>query len=48
VFFVTLPFSSHPERANAAVFIAQLVREGVVFKAVVEDDLIVVKFTGGY
>ncbi len=31
-----------------AAFIAALVRQGVTFKATMEFDVIVVKFTGGF
>ena len=47
---ITLPFHSIPARIDAAQFLAELVRQGVTFKAETTGDGIdmVITFTGGY
>lgn len=47
---LTLPFHSDAMRIAAAQFLAELVRQGVCFKAVTSRDEVdlVVTFTGGF
>lgn len=45
---VNLPFSTEADRQESAQFIAQLVREGVLFSASVSHTTLTITFTGGF
>lgn len=44
----TLPYYTSEDVVNAAVFIAAMVREGVLFHSSVESNKMVITFTGGH
>ena len=45
---VQLPFWKNDQITEAAVFIAELVRQGVLFSAVLRDEHLEIEFTGGF
>ena len=48
MYSIELDFGTDDERAAAAVFIAGLVKQGLVFKAREVRGLLIVELTGGY
>lgn len=48
MYCVELDFGTDDERASAAIFIAGLVKQGVVFKARESRGLLIIELTGGY